>query len=74
MVARYSVDASDGLIPECFKATDIAAFGREADAVTYCITSYARELDISCDVQYFYRVRCVEVDTRNDELEQFLSM
>ena len=62
VVTRYSVDASDDLIPDVYKQTDIAAFGSEANAEAYCVAAYARDLDISSAIQYFYRVRCVEVD------------
>lgn len=61
VVTRYSVDASDCLIPDVYKQTDIAAFGSEADAETYCLAAYARDLDISSAIQYFYKVRVVEV-------------
>lgn len=62
VVTRYSVDTSCGLIPEVYKQTDIAAFGSEANAEAYCVAAYERDLDISSAIQYFYRVRCVEVD------------
>lgn len=62
VVTRYSVDATDdSLIPDVYKQTDIAAFGSEADAEAYCVAAYERYLDISSDIQYFYKVRCVEV-------------
>lgn len=62
VVTRYSVDASDGLVPVVYKQTDIAAFGREEDAEAYAVATYARDLDISSAIQFFYKVRCVEVD------------
>lgn len=62
VVTRYSVDTSDGLVPEVYKQTDIAAFGREADAEAYCVAAHVRDLDISSAIQFFYKVRCVEVD------------
>lgn len=62
VVTRYSVDASDGIIPEVYKETDIEAFGSEANAEAYCVAAYSRDLDISSAIQYFYKVRCVEVD------------
>lgn len=62
VVTRYSVDTSDGIIPEVYKQADIAAFGSEANAEAYCAATYARDLDISSAIQYFYKVRCVEVD------------
>lgn len=61
VVTRYSVDTSDGLIPDVYKQTDIAAFGSEADAEAYCVAAYERDLDIRSAIQYFYKVRCVEV-------------
>lgn len=61
VVTRYSVDASYGIIPDVYKQTDIAAFGSEANAEAYCVDVYARDLDISSAIQYFYKVRCVEV-------------
>lgn len=62
VVTRYSVDVSEGCTPEVFKELDIAAFGSEPDAEAYCISAFARDLEISSDIQYFYKVRCVEVD------------
>ena len=62
VVTRYSVDASDGIIPVVYKQTDIAAFGSEANAEAYCVAAYRRDLDTSSGIQYFYKVRCVEVD------------
>ena len=62
VVTRYNVFVEDGLIPEVYKQTDIAIFGRESDAIAYCESAYARHLDISSAVQYFYKVRRVEVD------------
>lgn len=62
VVTRYSVDVSEGSTPEVFKELDIAAFGSEADAEAYCISAFARNLEISSSLQYFYKVRCVEVD------------
>lgn len=61
VVTRYSVDTSDGIIPEVYKQTDIAAFGSDANAEAYCVAAFARDLDISSSIQYFYKVRCVEV-------------
>lgn len=62
VVTRYSVDVSDGYTPEVFKELDIAAFGSESAAEVYCISAFARDLEISSCIQYFYKVRCVEVD------------
>lgn len=62
VVTRYSVDVSEGYTPEVFKELDIAAFGSESDAEAYCVAAFARDLEISSDIQYFYKVRCVEVD------------
>jgi len=62
VVTRYKVDASAGLIPEAFEQTDIAALGTEEEAKAYCVTAYARELDTSSAIQYFYRVREMEVE------------
>jgi hypothetical protein len=61
VVTRYSVDASDDLIPEVYKQTDIASFGSAENAGAYCVAAYARDLDISSAIQYFYKVRAVEV-------------
>jgi hypothetical protein len=62
VVTCYHVFAEDGVIPEVYKQTDIAVFGHESDAIAYCESVYARDLDINSAIQYFYRVRCVEVD------------
>ena len=62
VVTRYAVDSSDGLIPVVYKQTDIAAFGDEASAEAYCVSAYARDLDVRSAIQYFYKVCCVEVD------------
>lgn len=62
VVTRYAVNARYGLIPDVYKQTDIASFGSKANAEAYCVAAYARDLDISSAIQYFYRVRCVEVD------------
>ena len=61
VVTQYSVDASAGLQPECFKQVDIAAFGSEDEAEAFCIKQYARTFDAGCAIQYFYRVSCIEV-------------
>lgn len=62
VVTQYSVDASAGLVPEVFKQTDIAALGTEEEAASYCISSYAKTLDTSSAIQYFYRVREMKVE------------
>lgn len=62
VVTRYAVDASDDLIPVVYKQTDIEAFGSQESAEAFCVAAYARSLDISSAIQYFYKVRCVEVD------------
>ena len=62
VVTRYSVDASAGLVPEVFKQADISAHGTEEEAASYCISAYAKTLDTSCAIQYFYRVREMKVE------------
>ena len=62
IVTRYKVDASDDMVPEAFEQSDIAALGTEEEAKAYCVTAYARELCISSAIQYFYRVRVMEVE------------
>lgn len=61
VVTRYSVDVSDGHIPVVYKQTDIMAFGSEEKAEAYCVASYVLDLDISSEIQYCYKVSCVEV-------------
>lgn len=72
VVTRYSVDVTRG-VPVVFKEEDIAAFDKPADAEACCITTYARELDIEHGIQYFYKVRTVDVCTLNAELDELLN-
>lgn len=73
VVTRYSVDVTRG-VPVVFKEEDIAAFDKPADAEACCITTYAHELDIEHGIQYFYKVRPVDVGTVNAELDDLLRM
>lgn len=73
VVTRYSVDVTKG-VPVVFKEEDIAAFDNPADAEACCIGTYAHELDIMHGIQYFYRVRTVDICDLNTELDEQLKM
>lgn len=72
VVTRYSVDVTKG-VPVVFKEEDIAAFDKPADAEACCISTYAHELDIEHGVQYFYKVRIVDVCTMNADLDELIN-